>query len=54
MTEETAHLIMERAPSPQIVAAARRTGLKLLREDGWLKVRQGITTPDEVVMCTAL
>jgi type II secretory ATPase GspE/PulE/Tfp pilus assembly ATPase PilB-like protein len=46
--------IMRRVPSPEIVAAAREGGLRLLREDGWIKVRNGITTPDEVVMCTAL
>ena len=28
--------------------------VRLLREDGWLKVREGITTSDEVVMCTAV
>ncbi|MFO1497701.1 MAG: ATPase, T2SS/T4P/T4SS family [Verrucomicrobiota bacterium] len=46
--------IMERAPLPQIVKAGRQTGLKLLREDGWDKVRGGITTIDEVLTCTAI
>jgi type II secretory ATPase GspE/PulE/Tfp pilus assembly ATPase PilB-like protein len=54
MNEVIAEKIMERAPVPQIVAAGRPTGLRLLREDGWLKVRAGMTTPDEVVYCTAL
>ncbi len=54
MNEVIAEKIIERAPSPQIVAAARPSGLRLLREDGWIKVRQGFTTPDEVVFCTAL
>ncbi len=54
MNEEIAHKIMERAASPAIVAVARKNGLRLLREDGWVKVHQGHTTPDEVVMCTAL
>ena len=54
VNDDIAHKIMERASSPQIVAVARQHGLRLLREDGWIKVRQGITTPDEVVMCTAL
>jgi len=54
MTDIIAEKIIDRAPSPQIVAAARPSGLRLLREDGWIKVRQGITTPDEVVQCTAL
>jgi type II secretory ATPase GspE/PulE/Tfp pilus assembly ATPase PilB-like protein len=39
---------------PQIVAAGRASGLRLLREDGWIKVQNGMTTPDEVVFCTAL
>ena len=54
MNEAIAERILERAPSPRIVAAAREGGLRLLREDGWLKVRAGFTTPDEVVLCTAL
>jgi general secretion pathway protein E/type IV pilus assembly protein PilB len=54
MTESVSAKIMARAPSPEIVAVAREAGLRLLREDGWIKVRQGITTPDEVVMCTAI
>ena len=54
VTETISEKIMERASAPKIVAAARESGLRLLREDGWIKVRQGITTPDEVVVCTAL
>jgi general secretion pathway protein E len=53
MSDAIAEKIIERAPSPQIVAVAKQSGLRLLREDGWDKVRAGITTPDEVVMCTA-
>lgn len=54
MSDDIAHKIMERAPSPQLVAVARQSGLRLLREDGWVKVRAGVTTVDEVVMCTAV
>ena len=54
MSDAIAEKIIERAPSPQIVAVAKQAGLRLLRDDGWDKVRHGITTPDEVVMCTAL
>lgn len=54
MTDIIAEKIIERAPIPQIIAAARPSGLRLLREDGWIKVRQCITTPDEVVLCTAV
>ena len=46
--------IMHRAPSPEIIAAGRKSGLRLLREDGWHKVRRGITTVDEVLENTAL
>ncbi|MBI5799201.1 MAG: Flp pilus assembly complex ATPase component TadA [Verrucomicrobia bacterium] len=53
MSDAIAEKIIERAPSPQIVAVAKQGGLRLLREDGWDKVRQGVTTPDEVVLCTA-
>ncbi len=45
--------IMERAPARAIATAGRASGLRLLREDGWDKVRSGLTTPEEVVRCTA-
>jgi type II secretion system protein E len=54
MSDEISAKIMDRAPSPEIVAAGRRHGLRLLREDGWLKVRRGITTIEEVLKCTAV
>jgi len=41
--------IMARSPTGEVLDAARRDGLRLLREDGWLKVRAGITTADEVI-----
>ncbi len=53
MSDAIAEKIIERAPSPKIVAVAKQSGLRLLRDDGWDKVRAGITTPDEVVLCTA-
>ncbi len=49
-----AELIIARAPAHQIIAAGRPAGLRLLREDGWIKTRLGVTTPDEVALCTAL
>ena len=54
MSDEIAAKIMESAPTPEIVAAARTHGLRLLREDGWMKVRRGITTIEEVLKCTAV
>ncbi|MEQ2005795.1 MAG: ATPase, T2SS/T4P/T4SS family [Limisphaerales bacterium] len=53
MSDAISEKIIERAPQHQIVAVAKQGGLRLLREDGWDKVRQGVTTPDEVVLCTA-
>ena len=53
MSDAISEKIIERAPSYQIVNVAKQGGLRLLREDGWDKVRRGLTTPDEVVLCTA-
>ncbi len=44
--------VMARAPVSEILRAAKAEGLKLLREDGWAKVRQGVTTPEEVIRAT--
>jgi general secretion pathway protein E/type IV pilus assembly protein PilB len=44
--------IMARAPANEISHAARASGLRLLREDGWQKVRAGKTTPEEVMRST--
>jgi general secretion pathway protein E/type IV pilus assembly protein PilB len=52
--EEIAQMIVDRQSAPKIIQSGRRTGLRLLREDGWMKVRQGITSVDEVLTCTAL
>ncbi|MFM7802962.1 MAG: type II/IV secretion system protein, partial [Verrucomicrobiota bacterium] len=52
--EEIAQMIVARESAPKLIQSGRRTGLRLLREDGWIKVRQGITSVDEVLTCTAL
>jgi len=44
--------IMARASAGDITAVAVKGGLRLLREDGWIKVRAGITTPEEVMRST--
>jgi general secretion pathway protein E/type IV pilus assembly protein PilB len=41
--------MMVRAPTGQIVAAARDNGMHMLRADGWDKVKAGITTPEEIL-----
>jgi general secretion pathway protein E len=54
MSEAISQKVMTCAPSHEIANAARQCGLRLLREDGWLKVRRGVTTPEEVLTCTAV
>ena len=54
LNEEIADMITNRASAPKIIAAGRKEGLRLLREDGWLKVRAGSTSVDEVLTNTAL
>jgi len=41
--------MMARAPTGQIVAAAKDNGMHMLRADGWDKVKAGITTPEEIL-----
>jgi general secretion pathway protein E/type IV pilus assembly protein PilB len=53
MNDNVRARIMARAPISDIVEAARPSGLRLLREDGWVKVKKGMTTPSEVLRCTA-
>jgi type II secretory ATPase GspE/PulE/Tfp pilus assembly ATPase PilB-like protein len=50
MNDEIRNIIVERGTATQIMNTARKKyGMKLLREDGWDKVRAGITTIEEVV-----
>ncbi|HRZ36991.1 MAG TPA: type II secretion system protein GspE, partial [Candidatus Paceibacterota bacterium] len=54
INEPLAECVLHRRPPPELIRAGREDGLRLLREDGWMKVRQGVTTVDEVVTCTAV
>jgi general secretion pathway protein E len=47
--EEIRKLILERAPTDRIKAAAVALGMRTLREDGWAKVRGGETSVAEVL-----
>ena len=38
--------------SGQIRGAARRSGMRMLADDGWRLVRLGVTTPEEVLRVT--
>jgi len=46
--------IMARAPSSEIRRVAIDHGLRIIRKDGWLKVRAGITTPEEVIRSSSI
>jgi type II secretory ATPase GspE/PulE/Tfp pilus assembly ATPase PilB-like protein len=52
LNAEIRRLIMRNADAVEITGAARRNGMRNLREDGWLKVRGGVTTADEVMRVT--
>jgi type II secretion system protein E len=45
-------LIIDRAPSSAIKQTAISNGMKTLRDDGWLKVKAGVTTVEEVARVT--
>ena len=49
MNEEIAELVVRRAPVADIRDAAKANGMLELREDGLLKILEGMTTPDEVM-----
>ena len=49
MNEELREVIVQRGSAGKLLEVARRHGLSLLREDGFEKVRQGLTTVEEVV-----
>ncbi len=52
LDDELRHLIVANADATRITEVARRNGMKNLREDGWNKVRLGITTQEEVTRVT--
>ncbi len=50
--ENVRKMILEKPDTPKLKAYARKMGMRNLREDGFLKVIQGITTPEEVLRVT--
>ncbi len=50
--DEVRRLATERAPTHILKQAAVTAGMRTLREDGWRKVRRGLTTIDEVLRVT--
>lgn len=52
MSEPIRELVMKRASSDQIKKKALSLGMRTLRQDGWEKIKLGITTPEEVIRVT--
>jgi general secretion pathway protein E len=52
LNEELRAIIMRNEDASVITAAARRNGMRNLRDDGWDKVARGVTTSDEVIRVT--
>ena len=52
LNEELRASIMRNEDAGKITAIARRHGMQNLREDGWNKVRRGMTSADEVMRVT--
>jgi general secretion pathway protein E/type IV pilus assembly protein PilB len=51
-TNEIRQLILKNVSSDVLREAAIRSGMRTLAEDGWRLVRQGVTTPEEVLRVT--
>ncbi len=52
LNEELRRLIMRNEDASILTEAALRNGMRNLRVDGWQKVANGMTTPDEVIRVT--
>jgi len=52
LSDPVKDLVLKRAASSEIFHQARKDGMRTLREDGWQKVIQGITTPEEILHST--
>jgi general secretion pathway protein E len=52
LNDEIRKKIMANEDAAELTMAAHRNGMHSLREDGWLKVRTGVTSADEVMRVT--
>ncbi len=52
VNDEIRQKIMRSEDASQISSAARKNGMRNLREDGWNKVAEGVTTAEEVMRVT--
>jgi type II secretory ATPase GspE/PulE/Tfp pilus assembly ATPase PilB-like protein len=54
LNEALRPLVLSRAASSTIAQKAIEQGMRTLRDDGWNKVRNGITTIEEVLRVTQI
>jgi type II secretory ATPase GspE/PulE/Tfp pilus assembly ATPase PilB-like protein len=52
MTDHLRELVVQRCSAAQLLTAAKKEGLFLMREVGWELCRRGLTTPQEVLRVT--
>ena len=52
MDDDLRKLFLREAPAEQLKTLAVEHGMRTLRDDGWEKVRRGITTIEEVLRVT--
>jgi general secretion pathway protein E len=52
LNDEIRKMVINGDDAGVMTRAARRNGMRNLREDGWLKVQKGVTTVDEVMRVT--
>ncbi len=53
LSEAVKELVLKRDSSAVIFRQARKDGMRTMREDGWEKVLQGVTTVEEALSCTS-
>lgn len=52
VSEAIKNLILKRAPAGEIKKVAMQQGMQTLRQAGWQKVLEGVTTPEEIMNLT--
>ena len=52
MNEAIRDLVLKRVSADKIKDKAVSMGMRTLRDDGWVKIKSGLTTPSEVLRVT--
>ncbi len=53
LNNDLREMVLQRMSAGQILKECIRNGHRVMRQDGWAKVRAGVTTPEEVLRVTA-